>query len=60
MRLLVVTQYQPFVEKINKQHGRRGATDTFVHWSETPAGVGDEDIECFEAFCSHQERKLFQ
>jgi len=36
------------------------ATDTFVHWSETPAGVGDEDIECFEAFCSHQERKLFQ
>ena len=46
MRLLVVTQHQPFVETIRKQHGRYGATDTFVRLSETPADIGDQVIEC--------------
>ena len=46
MRLLVVTQYQSFVETISKQHDRHGATDTFVRLSETPADIGDQVIEC--------------
>ena len=33
------------------------ATDTFVHLSEIPAAIGDQDIECIEAFCSHHVRQ---
>ena len=32
-------------------------TDTFVRLSGTPAAIGDQNIECIEAFCSHYVRQ---
>ena len=36
------------------------ATDTFVPLSEIPAVIGDQDIECIEAFCSHHVRQDYE
>ena len=33
------------------------AIDTFVPLSEIPAAIGDQDIECIEAFYSHHVRQ---
>jgi hypothetical protein len=51
-------------EKLERGKGERtawqifdDATDTFVRLSETPAVIGDQDMECIEAFCSHPVRQ---
>ena len=51
-------------EKLERGKGKRtawqifdDATDTFVRLSETPAVIGDQDMECIEAFCSHPVRQ---
>jgi hypothetical protein len=50
-------------EKLERGKGERtawqifdDATDTFVRLSETPAVIGDQDMECIEAFCSHRRK----
>ena len=54
MRLLVVTQYHPFMEKVSEHHGRYGNSlmmrQMFVRLSQTPAVVDDQDMEFIEAF----------
>jgi hypothetical protein len=32
-------------------------TDMFICMSKTPAAIGDQDIKCIEAFCSHHVRQ---
>ena len=51
MRLLVVTQYQPFMEKVSEHYGKSlMMRQMFVRLSQTPAVIDDQDMEFIEAF----------